>query len=228
MAWKSKRMCKWTALALPVLLAAALFAHEELLAAVGNYLTAPRTQQWAENVVILGGDGRFEVVAEAIQNGHVKTVLLLTSRPDRLVRAGLLPSDHQLAQRELTERDVDPEKLHVLPEPVSGNFEIAMRLADWLKDNPTERLTVVCSELSSGELQWLFEKQLGADADRVTWWPLSDLRFNATNWWRHRHGVLRCFDAYMSLLFVSVNGPGADTYQEVDPQQWISEQPRDS
>lgn len=196
----------------------ALF-HHPLLVAVASVLTVPR-QPLQPNVLIIGGDGRYEIVAEAIQEGIVHRVLISPNRQERLQRLGILPSDVELAKRELAKAGIAESYLELLPEPTADQ-PIERNLAEWCQEHPNETISVICSEFSAREKQWIFSQVIEDHSQLIFWYPLESKEFNTKNWYRRKHGILNCFGAYFANLFLRIHGGGIDTYEELDPDAWL-------
>jgi hypothetical protein len=57
---------------------------------------------------------------------------------------------------------------------------------------------------------------------RISWFPLRDRRYDETNWWQRKEGVLDVFNSYVSLGYVWLNGEQPSTWREWDAEEWLA------
>jgi hypothetical protein len=198
-------------------------ARAPLLHAVGSGLVVRDTTRNADFVLVLDGDRCYEEAARLYHEGTVPGILLIESVPSRLVRIGVLPSNEELARRELDKHGVPDAAIDIVGGPATSIWHAARRLEEWLAEHPGDSLIVLCPRFSGRELRWLHSQVLGPDElSRLFWHPLRDRRYDETNWWSRKEGVLSVFNSYVSLGYVWLNGEQQATWYEWDAEEWLA------
>ena len=68
-------------------------------------------------------------------------------------------------------------------------------------------------------------RELGGLSARVHWRALPDRRYDETNWYHSKAGVLAVYDSYLSLAHVWVYGDALGDRQEWDPDTYQNNLP---
>lgn len=219
--------CRWLR-RLSLLLAAMLalyVARAPLLTAVAAGLVMQPATASADWALVLGGDRCFEQVAQLFHSGTIRGVLLIEFMPSRLVRIGVLPPDEELARRELTKHGVPESAIEVVRGRATSFWEAARNLDSWLADRADDRLIITCARFAGREQQLKLSRVFVSErTERLGWLPLVDRRYDETNWWTRKEGVLDVFNSYASLAYVWINGEQPSTWREWDPDRWLAVQ----
>lgn len=217
------RRTRWRRrLAVAVLL---LVFHAPLLRAVGGFLVVGDAPA-ATDAVVLGGDSDpsvFDDLARMVRRGDTREVLVFDDRSSRLVRLGIVPAPETVARREMAARGVAPGAITVLTGEYPTAWAGARRLRGWMESHPESRVVVVADQFGSRGSRHLTRRVLGPDlAARVSWWPRPDPRFDPSNWWRSRQGVVAVGGAYVALTHAYLFGepPEAERW---DPDRYESQ-----
>ncbi len=86
-------------------------------------------------------------------------------------------------------------------------------------------MVVLCDRFSSRRTRCLFERELGGLSARVRWRALPDRRYDETNWYHHKVGVLSLFDSYLSLGHVWLYGDALGEREEWNPDAYQNNLP---
>ncbi|MBW3596948.1 MAG: hypothetical protein KY475_06690 [Planctomycetes bacterium] len=206
--WK-RRIRRGFLAALVAALALYVF-HAPLFTGLACLLVLDQPLQKSHAVAILGGadgDGAYDEAVRLYDAGIVSQVLVFQGSPSRLTRLGLYPTAEEEALRELGERRLPLEKVTVLR--VEGGFawNHVRRLGEWLRENPEAHVIAVCDAFGSRKRALICSRALEEqESGRIRWRPISDRRFDATNWWRAKQGVLAFADGYVRLTQAALCG----------------------
>jgi hypothetical protein len=138
-----------------------------------------------------------------------------------LEKLGILPNSVAQRRRHLFREGIPGDKVSELPVPRNGAAEAVAALGEWLAARPRDRVMVFCPRFSVRRLAYLAEALLSEEMrDRVVWIPLRARRYDETNWWRSREGVLDVFDAYVRFAHVRWFGLAGRSGREWDPDAY--------
>jgi uncharacterized SAM-binding protein YcdF (DUF218 family) len=220
---KRKRRYWARALLATVVLGAFLYGFRvPILRGVATYLIVDEPSAVADYVLVLPGvDRRYDRAAQILQAGSAASILLVERRPKRLERMGLLPSFESVSQHELVSRGVPASSITVIPGQTRTDWERARRLRAWLDSQPATRIVVLSERFGGRKLRYVLDKTLGADyAGRVRLLGLPERSYDENDWWRHREGVVKIFDAYLNLAYTRLCGEESEEWREWDPEQF--------
>jgi hypothetical protein len=198
--WRRRLIIAGATLALIAIFHAPLFR----LLASGLIVDDPPAKT---DAVIFGGrNGPFaqiplDEVAELYRNGMVSRVILVEDTSSRIVRQGILPNLDSVVRRELPKRGVPTEAITTLFVDGKGERDGPMRLKQWLQENRGMTATIVRTELSSREGRLMCSRVLDSEEmSRVRTHTLADPRYNSSNWWTTRRGIIELSTCYISLV----------------------------
>jgi hypothetical protein len=155
----------------------------------------------ADAVLILGGDRQFDLAAGLYQP-DATTVLIYRSRPDRMVRMGIMPPSHEFVRRELLKRGISSHDLDEIAGASLSRSTIGAALGGWLAEHPDRTVHVLCDRFSSRTWKVVFARDVDSSlAGRITIVPLPHRQFDETNWWRSKVGTMAVVDGYIRLAF---------------------------
>jgi hypothetical protein len=209
-----------------LLLTALVLFHAPLLRSVARLLVLEGPLVPTDAVVIVGRSGPyqsvpFDVVADLYHQGMVGAVVLIEDRSSRLVRTGILPTLESVVQRELDARRVPTRTLTVLAGEYRTGWDSAQALRDWLQEHPQAHVTLLCNQFGSRANALIVRTVLGTEtAWRVHWRALPDSRFDVTNWWQQRHGIVAVLGSYIGLVHTYVVGEPAEQAARWDPDEF--------
>jgi hypothetical protein len=186
-----------------VLLLAGWVFHARLLRVLAAGLVVDDRHGPAPVVLILDGDRQFDAAAELARSGAT-TILVYRSRPDRLVRMGIVPAGDEMARLELLKRGVFGQDIEILVGESSNRSTIAAVLGKWLADHPDQSVTVLCDRFTSRTWKTVLRRAVEpARARQISIVPLSNRRYDETNWWRSKPGTMAIVNGYIGLAFHS-------------------------
>lgn len=204
-----------------LLMAALYLLRAPLLQAAAGLLVSADPLEPREALLLQGGDQTYARAAQLYHDGWVKHLLLIESFPNRLQRLGIVPTNEEKALRALLAEGVPREAVTVLEGIARNDWERAWRLRAWLIEHPSIRLTIQCGRFNSRRLRWVFTRVLGADlAQRVAYHPVPERRFDETNWWQRKEGLLVVFNEAVGLTHVGVYGEPEAAWHPWDPDQY--------
>jgi hypothetical protein len=221
----ARRWLRWLALFITV--AALLYwFHAPLLRTCARGLIVDESPEGTDTVLLMhsvNGDRGFEEAARLYHAGAAERVLVIDGPPSRTARLGItLPFD-VIARRELADRAVPSEAVVVLRAQTWDDWGKARTLAAWMGDHPDAQLCGLSDKFASRQLALVFARTLGeATAGRVRWRVLADRRYDETNWWRCKPGVLAFFGGYLCLGHAWWFGEPR-RLPEWDPDEYVSQ-----
>ncbi len=185
---KPHRWRRWIVLTALLLLAVA--CHRPLLTAVGRHFVCEDAVEQGAILLVLGGDGRFEITSDLYRAGTVTGVWLVERRPNYLVREGIVPAEHVMVRDQLRAGGL-PDDAIVLLEGVSVSADDTARIVgNELADRPAVRVVTLCDRFNCRYSRRVFDSILApAHSAQVALRGLPDADFDETNWWRSRRGV---------------------------------------
>ena len=184
-----------------ILLLTAWVFHSPILRGLAGGLIVEDSRAIAPAVLLLDGDRQYDSAAQLYREGAT-TILVYRSRPDRLVRMGIMPPGDETAQRELRKRGVSNQDLVILAGESASRSRIAAALGAWLNEHPDQTVNVLCDRFTSRTWKMLLRRAADpAHAKNICIVPLANRRFDETNWWRSKPGTLALLNNYISLGF---------------------------
>jgi len=210
---------KWKRRAIAVAAGALALAAVCLLllpAAVG-WLVADQPADHFSHVAVLqwgrapDGDRCLDAVADLHRKrtSSPPDVLLVGSRPDRLVELGLMPTFESICRRELSARGVPLEATAAISTEGRDDWATARTLRAWLAERPDASLMVLCDAFHSGSFRCVLDSVLDAEtARRIHVRALPDRRFDPSNWWMNREGFKAVGIGWLMRLYRSWIGEG--------------------
>jgi hypothetical protein len=190
---------------------------------VASGLVVADTAEPADWALVLGGDRCYREASRLYHEGTIRGILLIEFAPSRLTRIGILPSKEELARRLLAKLNVPDSAIDVVRGRAASEWDEARHLGDWLAEHPGNTLLVICPRFAGRERRWLYSQVLGTDGTaNLTWYPLRDRRYDETNWWHRKEGVLDVFNSYASFGYVRFNGEQPSTWRQWDADEWLA------
>ncbi|MDR3637930.1 MAG: YdcF family protein [Isosphaeraceae bacterium] len=144
-------------------------------------------------VLLLGGDvDRPRRVAELYRAGVAPLVLMSTD------------PDTEMNRRSLLEAGVPACAIRVLG-PVRGTHDEALRVAQFVREHPLRRITVVTTAFHTGRARWTFRRVLsGQDVDVRVAASRAD-QFDESNWYLSSAGRTAYLREVVKSVFYRVN-----------------------
>ncbi len=207
---------RWRRVLLAAVALLPLVFHQRLLTGAGMLLVADDPPARADYVLPLGADRGLDRAASLYRAGEAGAVLLVRGPRGRLEREHVLPPGVDIARRELARRAVPDAAVLVLPGESRGDWEAARRLGEWLRARPGATVVALCDRLGSRRERYILDAVLGADARRVYLRAEPHRRFDETNWWRHKEGVLHVLTASIQLGYARLAGEDKEPWREWD------------
>jgi hypothetical protein len=151
-------------------------------------------------VQAVDGDRGLDEAAALYHAGTAARIIVIDGPPRRTTRMGITKSFGTIARGALADRRVPTDAIVMLHAQTRSEWGTARVLAGWLHDCPGARVRGLCSQFSSRRIAHVFATALDdANARRVSWRSLPDRRFDETNWWHCKAGVLAFFNGYLCL-----------------------------
>ena len=202
--------------------------HAPLLTSYASLLTVrPASPEYVNAVVVgksLGGTDAIVDAALLYESKQAEQILIVTEAPNRLHRMGILPTFEGLAQRILISRGVPASAITILDRRPAFHA--------WLQQNVDAQVLVHVGQFAAHKEAWAAHHEFGRDcAKRMLWRPTPDERFDPSNWWLHKQGVLSVFNESISLAHTLMCGSSdteccdadADECDEWDVDQYEAE-----
>lgn len=223
---KAKRRRRWLRW-LGVLLAGMMFCYvfrAPILSGLARGLIIQDTLEATHAVAVFGDTGGAECLKEAArmyQEGSASQVLLFQEQPRRLVRMGILSPTAEISRQALEELSIPPEAITILRYSSRSQWDQIRRLQEWLHKHPQADVTVLVGEFESRKLAQICNQVLNpGDDECLHWRSLSDRRFDETNWWKSKPGVLAFADGIVRLSHVWLCGEPTSPAPEWDPDAY--------
>ena len=122
-------------------------------------------------VVLTGGESdRAVEAAELYRRGFGPLILICGD------------SDSETNIRDMVKAGVPPEAIVTLG-AVSGTYDEAMRVRDYLRAHPVRRITAVTTAYHSARVRWTFRRVLQGSGVEVHTAATDDARFNESTWY---------------------------------------------
>lgn len=209
------------------LMAVTLFAcRAPILQFLGGQLVKDDDPTATDTVVVMGRSGPFRAVpvdeaAEFYKKGQGKQILLIEDRSSRIVKAGIAPTIESVMTAEFAKRDIPIAALTTLAGDFSRGRDLWSALSGWLKEHPDAHVTVICDQFHSRGSAYLAYNVLPApEYARVRWHVVPDKRFDVSNWWHTRFGVVEVASASVSLVHAYLIGEPAEAANRWNPDEY--------
>ncbi len=132
----------------------------------------------------------------------------------------MLPPRTQRERHFLETHAVPATVIQILPGETRNDWDRARILLDWMREHPEEHVALLCNRFGSRRLRIILDRVLGSDARRVHLVALADRRYDETNWWRSKDGVVAFWDGFSHLGYVSLAGEGDGPGPSWDADAW--------
>jgi len=146
----------------------------------------------ADAVAVLGGGLQTRPFASAdlYNAGLVKTILILTPKPNRLEREGIVASHVDLNRAVLRKKGVPESAIVVIETEVQNTRDEAMAVRGWLQASGARKIIVVTETFPSRRTQWVFNKTLSSMGAKVIVDPVPEVDFDYRRWWEDERGIV--------------------------------------
>ncbi|MBY0525325.1 MAG: hypothetical protein K2R98_18100 [Gemmataceae bacterium] len=221
-----RRWHRRLAIALALALLLAIF-HDPLLRLVADGLIVNADPLAKTDAVVFDGAyGPFspvplDEVAALYRDGYAAKVVFIEDRSSRLAQMGITPTLESVVRRELASRGVPNNALTALAITTSATraWDGARFLRDWLRANPALHVTFLCDEFGSRRGAYVLRQVCAPDEfARLRWHVLPDRRYDRTNWWRNRQGLVNVPGEYIAFAALLLRG------EEDLPERWDADQ----
>lgn len=160
------------------------------------------------NVLLDGGDGCFDYVADLVRDNSCSQVLILQTPLSRLEEIGVIPNATVGTVKNLERGGVDGRIVTTIPGRPLNRWDGALCLESWMQDHPREFVHVVCEQHQGRIVRTIIDHSTKPSiAARITVAGLQDQRFVDRHWWKSRRGWTVVLNGWIS--FAHVNSFGA-------------------
>jgi hypothetical protein len=204
---------------LAVLLGLVVLFHVPLLRHLGEFLVHDEPLA-AADALIVHGAGDVRQIERLYKDGWVKKVVLIEDSSSRLARYNVIPTEESTLRRALAARSLPDTMLTVQAGRFKTNWDRARYLKDWLEQHPAARVIVLADEFDSREAEYVYRSVLGPEAGRVIWHAVRDVRYDPSNWWHKRQGVVHVTNCYVALVHAYLAGEPPSPATEWDPDRY--------
>jgi hypothetical protein len=216
----ARRRRWWRCLVAAGLLGALFLTRAPLLRGLAGLLVAEDSGRSVTALWVLRGDGVYAEAARQLREGEAAEVWLIEEAPRRLQSAGVLPAPTETDRRALQSRGVPDEAIHVLLGTALDDWDRVRVLQGWLREHPEDQVAVLCDRFGSSRLRLIMDRVLGSDAQRVHLAALADRRYDETNWWSNKDGMVAVWNGFTQFLYVSLAGEGDGPGPSWDADAW--------
>jgi hypothetical protein len=189
-------------------LLALLLGHRPLLRLAAGALVAEDSAEGVLWVVPFDADRLADDAAGRCRRAPATRVLLIERPPDRTQRLGVRASWAEELHSALRSRGVPESAVDVLPGGPRSDWDVARALRTWLAGHPGAAVAAVCDRFGSRRLRTVLDQVLGPDAPRVRVVALPDRRYDESNWWRSKDGVVGFWGGVTGLAYAALVGEG--------------------
>ena len=148
-------------------------------------------------------------------------MLIVESRPGRLVRLGVLQPWHEIARRELVSEGVADQQIETLNGKANGVWATARLVDGWLAEHADDRIVVFCDRFQSELLADVYDSEVDRmRRSRVAFVGLTDRRYDENDWWKSKVGIKAFFEATVDLIYVRMLGERPERRVKWDPEQY--------
>ena len=193
----------------------ALVFHQRVLTSCARLLIVDQPLETADYILVIDGDGRFDVVADMLRRQVATGVLLIEDRHTSLVESGVDVRRDQIARRELIKRGVPASSITLIPGESWNDWERAERLKGFLVDHDGQ-VVVLDDRFATRRLRRVLDCELGEQSQRVMVRGLAYHDHDEHNWWKSRGGCKDLFSAFVEGGHAALFGRPS----EVDMVKW--------
>jgi uncharacterized SAM-binding protein YcdF (DUF218 family) len=179
-------------------------AHGPLLRGAANVLIAYDAPEPSTYIVLLSGDPirRPRVVADLVQQGVAKEILLPQVPPNELEQRGLVPDRASLQIQMLESYGVRRTAVIRLTDGpgVTSTYDEAVAVRMYLASRGRgQRITLVTGAFGTRRARYVFRRVLRGLDVTVRSSPAPQGGFDASNWWTYEDGLIVVFNEYVKL-----------------------------
>jgi hypothetical protein len=194
------------AVTLFILASATLLLHNEILRALGAFLSVANPLEKADAILLLAGNPILTAPEAAflLKEGWAPTILLVSEvKPpgyDELCADGIrAPRDHEIATSILHEYGVPEEKIFLLDEGTAGTYPELKILSRHLSSSGARSAILVCLKTHSRRVRLILHRLLDPGIRSIIH-PASRDPYQPGGWWRNRLDFRHVVLEYTKLL----------------------------
>jgi hypothetical protein len=202
-----RRRISWRILIVMALAGGLWLVHAFILQYFGRLLVIEETSGHYQYVAVLGthcyadGDRCFYVADMHYHQKPVRGILLVESRPDRLVEIGIVPEFAKFSRGLFQKWGTPLDAISAIRTDGCDDWATARAIQAWLIDRPDASVLLLCTGFRSAHLRHALNTVLDpAQAKRVGVRGLPNLQFDESNWWMSRTGVKAFGIEWLRLL----------------------------
>ena len=210
-------------LALLLVVFCAFFFRATLLTAVAAPLIFDEDVSAPASVFLLSASKAGIDEAAALYHRKLASrIIIIRQPPSRIEQMGLA-GPAITTRMELVQRGV-PEHLQcVLPCADRSPWAVAVAMRGWLSEHPADVGLLVCNRFGSRRARYILDRVLDrSEQNRVGVRALPDPRYDETNWWRGKEGLLDLFHSYVGLGYCYANGDAGPNNPDPSPEEYIT------
>jgi uncharacterized SAM-binding protein YcdF (DUF218 family) len=207
-------------LVLLVLVAGLVAFHVPILRGIGRLLIVDSAVARPDAVFVLSGDGLYSKSAQAALANPDLIVLKPEFTKLRLEQMGIWPDRIAEFHRELTRRGVPDRQQKVLYGPARSEWQAVELLDQWLVPGSQQKVTALCDEFQTRRLKLAVDSVMKARSAQVGIQPLTDRRYDPSNWWKSRGGIRTVILNAVSLAIASFHRAAPPAVPEWDPDDY--------
>ncbi len=202
-----KKLLVWMSSCI-VLIAVMYTARTAILEGIGNFLVIHDRLERADIIFLLNGDPtvRPSRAAALYHDGMAQKVVIARIEDSPDVKLGVYPNPTDVNISMLEKLGVPPGQIVQLrPDGgVKHTFDEAQALLGYDRETHLQKVIIVTSDLHSRRSKFIFQRVLRGMAVKVMLAPVSDLKYDAHNWWTLEDGVVGCQNEYIKLLYYRI------------------------
>jgi uncharacterized SAM-binding protein YcdF (DUF218 family) len=168
----------------------------------------------------MSGDGLYSQAAQAALANPDLIILKPEFTKARLEQMGIWPDRITEFHRELTRRGVPQAQQRVLSGPARSEWEAIELLDRWLVPESRQQVTALCDEFQTRRLKFVVDSVLRKRAGQVGIQPLTDRRYDSSNWWKSRGGIRTVILNAISLATAAVHRAAPTPPPAWDPDEY--------
>jgi len=215
-----RRRRRWIRWSIIVLFAAVIVFHVPILRGIGRLLIVETAQSRPDALLLMSGDGAYTYAANAARTTPAPLILKPEMTKTRLEELGIAPDRIAEFHRELARRGVPDGQRVVLQGEARNQWE-ALELVDrWLVPGSPQQVTALCDEFQTRRLKIMVDAVLQARASQLGIQPLTDRRFDTTNWWKSRGGIRAVVLGGVSLAIAAIHRGSPAQPTRFDPDEY--------
>lgn len=200
--------------------------HARLLQALASLLVVDQQPAQEQYLWYIGAEKdeqgvSYDQAVELYRTDPSRRILSILPKRTFSERVGIVPTGNAVLHHELGKRGVPNEAFVVIGTDVQNTWEAARSLEKWLIDHPQARIVVLCGRFSGCCLSYILGSVLGdGEMKRVKLLGLRNAVCNETNWWRTARGWKELYAAYVSLVYVRLQGEAQAKQKRFDPEEY--------